>query len=77
VVATYRITVTNKTFTSSAEGNYGSDRDAAEQAVQGAIAIAADEIRKGEALFMADIKIERDGQVVGHCAVSVGCSPLA
>ena len=58
---TYRITITNKTFQSCADSDYGDDQEAAREAVQGAIAIAADEIRNGEPLSMAEITVEHDG----------------
>lgn len=73
----YKVTLANADFRSLAEHEFVDDTQAISDTVRGAISIGAEEICRGAALFIAEIKIERDGNCVARRAVAVGLSPLS
>jgi len=75
-MATYRISVINEHFTSSNEHECGDVVTAWQQAIRGALAIAADQVSHGNPYFGAEIVLDEGKRRVGRYVVSVGASPL-
>lgn len=73
----YQTTLANAEFRSRSESEFDDDGHAIEDAVRGAISVVADEVCDGEPLFIAEITIERDGNIVARRAVAVGATTLS
>lgn len=65
-MATYRISVINEHFTSSNEHECGDVVTAWQQAIRGALAIAADQVSHGNPYFGAEIVLDEGKRRVGR-----------
>lgn len=72
----FRITVVNESVTASDEHNLPAAEEAQREAIKAALEIGTEEIIKGKPFFGAEVKVERDSQVVERFVVSIGVSPL-
>jgi len=75
-VPLFRITVVNKNFSACDEHDLGTTDEARTEGIKGALAIGSDEIVNGKEFFGAEVKVERDNQLVGRFVVSVGASAI-
>lgn len=75
-VTTYRISVVNEHFRASNEHECDEVTKAWQQAIRGAIEIAADQVSHGAPFFGAEVTLDEGKHRVGRYIVSVGASPL-
>lgn len=73
----FRISVVNETFIACDEHELPTPDEARTEAIKGALAIGSDEIAKGKEFFGAEVKVEKDAELVGRFVVSVGASELS
>jgi len=75
-MATYRISVINEHFSSSDEHECDDVVKAWQQALRGAIEIAAEQVSHGNPFFGAEVRLDEGNKRIGRYVVSVGASPL-
>jgi hypothetical protein len=75
-MATYRISVINEHFSSSNDHECDDVVKAWQQALRGAIEIAAEQVSHGSPFFGAEVRLDEGNKRIGRYVVSVGASPL-
>lgn len=70
------IRIVNETFAESAETELPHLDAAQAYAIKAAIDIGAEEVLRGESVFLADASVELDGEVLREMRVSVAASVL-
>ena len=75
-MATYRISVINEHFSSSDEHECDDVVKAWQQALRGAIEIAAEQVSHGNPFFGAEVTVEEGNKQIGRYVVAVGATPL-
>jgi len=73
---TYRISIVNEHFSASNEQESPDVVKAWQQALRGALAIAADQVSHGNPYFGAAVRLEEGNKLIGRYVVSAGASPL-
>lgn len=73
---TFRITVTNQTFSASDDHELASLADATRQGIKAALDIGTDEVANGKPFFGAEVHVEEGDETLGKFVVSVGMSPI-
>lgn len=75
-MTTYKISVVNEHFSSSNEHQSKDVVSAWQQAIHGALAIAAEQVSHGNPFFGAEVTLHEGETRIGRYIISVGASPL-
>ncbi|HEX6740906.1 MAG TPA: hypothetical protein VF079_03815 [Sphingomicrobium sp.] len=73
---TFKITIVNEHLNCSNDYEGADEAAACHNAISGALAIATDEVMKGEPFFGAEVRVDRGENPVARFIVAIGMSPL-
>ena len=73
---TFRISIINEHLNCSSDYQCADEAAARRNAISGALAIATDDVMKGDPFFGAEVRVDQGGAPVARFVVAVGLSPL-